>query len=241
MIKALIFDVFGTVVDWRSSVILECKILEEKTGIPGDWAKLADMWRQKYVPSMDRVRNGEKKWTILDDLHKESLLSILKELDINGHSESEIEHLNKAWHRLNPWPDSVEGLHLLKKNFSISTLSNGNINLLNNMAQYANLPWDNIFSAETFMHYKPDPETYLGAVNKLKLKKHEVMLVAAHNNDLLAAKEFGIKKAFVLRATEYGPSQNFDLKAEENIDISALDFIELSTKLITFNKNNSRS
>ena len=241
MIKALIFDVFGTVVDWRSSIILECKILEEKTGITGDWAKLADMWRQKYVPSMDKVRNGEKKWTILDDLHKESLLSILKELDINGHSESEIEHLNKAWHRLNPWPDSVEGLHLLKKNFSISTLSNGNINLLNNMAQYANLPWDNIFSAETFMHYKPDSETYLGAVNKLKLKKHEVMLVAAHNNDLLAAKECGLKTAFVLRATEYGPSQNFDLKAEENIDISALDFIELSTKLITFNKNNSRS
>ena len=237
MIKALVFDVFGTVVDWRSSVISECKILEKKTGVLGDWEKLTDMWRQKYVPSMDKVRNGEKKWTILDDLHKESLLSILKELNITGFSEDEINHLNKSWHRLNPWPDSVKGLNLLKRNFTISTLSNGNHELLKNMANHANLPWDNIFSAETFMHYKPDPETYLGAANKLNLQNNEVMLVAAHNNDLLAAKECGLKTAFVLRDTEYGPNQNFDLEADKKIDISASDFIELSDKLLAFNKN----
>ena len=189
------------------------------------------------MPSMDKVRNGEKKWTILDDLHKESLLSILKELNITGFSEDEINHLNKSWHRLNPWPDSVKGLNLLKRNFTISTLSNGNHELLKNMANHANLPWDNIFSAETFMHYKPDPETYLGAANKLNLQNNEVMLVAAHNNDLLAAKECGLKTAFVLRATEYGPNQNFDLEADKKIDISASDFIELSDKLLAFNKN----
>ena len=125
----------------------------------------------------------------------------------------------------------------MKQSFSISTLSNGGTNLLSNMANYSNLPWDNIFSAETFMHYKPDPETYLGAVNKLKLKKEEVMLVAAHNNDLLAAKQYGLKTAFVLRATEYGPNQDFDLEADKDIDISSSNFIDLSDKLNLYNKN----
>jgi len=237
MIKALLFDVFGTVVDWRSSVISECNKLEKKTGIPGNWEKLTDMWRQKYAPSMDEVRNGKRDWVILDTLHKESLISILKDLEIHGLSEKDIDHLNKAWHRLDPWPDSVQGLKLLKQSFSISTLSNGGTNLLSNMANYSNLPWDNIFSAETFMHYKPDPETYLGAVKKLKLKKEEVMLVAAHNNDLLAAKLYGLKTAFVLRATEYGPNQDFDLEADKDIDISSSNFIDLSDKLNLYNKN----
>ena len=237
MIKALLFDVFGTVVDWRSSVISECNKLEKETGVSGNWEKLTDMWRQKYAPSMDEVRNGKRDWVILDTLHKESLISILKDLEIHGLSEKDIDHLNKAWHRLHPWPDSVKGLKLLKQSFSISTLSNGGTNLLSNMANYSNLPWDNIFSAETFMHYKPDPETYLGAVKKLKLKKEEVMLVAAHNNDLLAAKQYGLKTAFVLRATEYGPNQDFDLEADKDIDISSSNFIELSDKLNLYNKN----
>ena len=195
------------------------------------------MWRQKYAPSMDEVRNGKRDWVILDTLHKESLISILKDLEIHGLSEKDIDHLNKAWHRLDPWPDSVQGLKLLKQSFSISTLSNGGTNLLSNMANYSNLPWDNIFSAETFMHYKPDPETYLGAVKKLNLKKEEVMLVAAHNNDLLAAKQYGLKTAFVLRATEYGPNQDFDLEADKDIDISSSNFIDLSDKLNLYNKN----
>jgi len=237
MIKALLFDVFGTVVDWRSSVISECNKLEKATGVSGNWEKLTDMWRQKYAPSMDEVRNGKRDWVILDTLHKESLISILKDLEIHGLSEKDIDHLNKAWHRLHPWPDSVKGLKLLKQNFSISTLSNGGTNLLSNMANYSNLPWDNIFSAETFMHYKPDPETYLGAVKKLNLKKEEVMLVAAHNNDLLAAKQYGLKTAFVLRATEYGPNQDFDLEADKDIDISSSNFIDLSDKLNLYNKN----
>ena len=237
MIKALLFDVFGTVVDWRSSVIKECISLERNIGISGDWEKLTDLWRQNYAPSMDQVRNGEKKWVNLDTLHKESLIKILKELNIHGFTEDNINHLNNAWHRLAPWNDTVEGLNLLKSNFSISTLSNGGIDLLTNMANKQNLPWDNIFSAETFMHYKPDSETYLGAVDKLNLETQEVMLVAAHNQDLLSAKKYGLKTAFVLRSNEYGPSQDFDLKADPSIDVVSSDFIDLNNKLNLYNNN----
>ena len=237
MIKALIFDVFGTVVDWRSSVIKECISLEKETGISGNWEKLTDLWRQNYAPSMDKVRNGEKEWVNLDVLHRESLIKILEELDIHGLSEENINFLNSAWHRLSPWNDTVEGLNLLKNNFSISTLSNGGIDLLTNMAKKQNLAWDNIFSAETFMHYKPDPETYLGAVEMLNHDANEVMLVAAHNQDLLAAKSFGLKTAFVLRSNEYGPSQDFDLKADISIDVEASDFIDLYHKLNLYNNN----
>ena len=237
MIKALLFDVFGTVVDWRTSIINECLELEKNTGIKGNWVKLTDMWRQNYMPSMDKVRNGEREWVNLDTLHKESLIKILKELNINGLSEKNLNHLNTAWHRLSPWSDTVEGLNLLKSNYSISTLSNGGIDLLTNMANKQKLPWDNVFSAETFMHYKPDSETYLGAVEKLNCETHEVMLVAAHNNDLLSAKSYGLKTAFVVRATEYGANQDFDLKAENEIDLSATDFIDLSYKLTLYNNN----
>ena len=235
MIKALIFDVFGTVVDWRTSVIEECISLEKHTGISGDWEKLTDMWRQNYIPSMNKVRSGEIEWVNLDTLHKESLINILKKLDIKGLTNENIDHLNKSWHRLKPWSDAVEGLNLLKSKFSISTLSNGGIDLLSNMAEKHNLPWDNIFSAETFMHYKPDPETYLGAAKILKLLPEEVMLVAAHNQDLLAAKKYGLKTAFVLRSNEYGPNQDFDLEADEKIDVSASNFIELFNKLNSYN------
>ena len=235
MIKALVFDVFGTVVDWRTSVIEECGSLEKNTGISGDWEKLTDMWRQNYMPSMDKVRNGEREWVNLDTLHKESLINILKELNITGLTDENIDHLNKSWHRLKPWNDALEGLNLLKSKYSISTLSNGGIELLSNMAKKQNLPWDNIFSAETFLHYKPDPETYLGAANILKLLPEEVMLVAAHNQDLLAAKKYGLKTAFVLRANEYGPNQDFDLEADEKIDVSASNFIELFDKLNSYN------
>ena len=235
MIKALLFDVFGTVVDWRSSVIKECISLERNIGISGDWEKLTDLWRQNYAPSMDQVRNGEKKWVNLDTLHKETLIKILKELNIHGFTEDNINHLNNAWHRLAPWNDTVEGLNLLKSYFSISTLSNGGIDLLTNMANTQNLPWDNIFSAETFMHYKPDSETYLGAVDKLNLETQEVMLVAAHNQDLLSAKKYGLKTAFVLRSNEYGPSQDFDLKADPSIDVVSSDFIDLNNKLNLYN------
>ena len=237
MIKALLFDVFGTVVDWRTSIINECLELEKNTGIKGNWVKLTDMWRQNYMPSMDKVRNGEREWVNLDTLHKESLIKILKELNINGLSEKNLNHLNTAWHRLSPWSDTVEGLNLLKSNYSISTLSNGGIDLLTNMANKQKLPWDNVFSAETFMHYKPDSETYLGAVEKLNCETHEVMLVAAHNNDLLSAKSYGLKTAFVVRATEYGENQDFDLKADNEIDLSATDFIDLSYKLTLYNNN----
>lgn len=187
------------------------------------------------MPSMDKVRNGDRAWVNLDTLHKESLIKILEKLNITGLTENNIEHLNKAWHRLRPWNDSIEGLNLLKSKYSISTLSNGGIDLLTNMAKLQKLPWDNIFSAETFMHYKPDPETYLGAVEQLKLLPEEVMLVAAHNQDLLAASKYGLKTAFVLRATEYGINQDFDLIADEKVNVSALNFIELFDKINSYN------
>jgi len=236
LIKALLFDVFGTVVDWRTSVIEECLSLERNTGVTGDWEKLTDIWRQNYIPSMDKVRNGDRPWVNLDTLHKESLNKILDELEIIGLTEENKEHHNKAWHRLKPWDDSIEGLNLLKSEYSVSTLSNGGIDLLTNMAKLQKLPWDNIFSAETFMHYKPDPETYLGAAEKLKLLPEEVMLVAAHNQDLLAASKYGLKTAFILRATEYGINQNFDLRADEKVNVSALNFVELYEKLNSYNK-----
>ena len=233
MIKALLFDVFGTGVDWRSSVISECNKLEKKTGIPGNWEKLTDMWRQKYAPSMDEVRNGKRDWVILDTLHKESLISILKDLEIHGLSEKDIDHLNKAWHRLDPWPDSVQGLKLLKQSFSISTLSNGGTNLLSNMANYSNLPWDNIFSAETFMHYKPDPEIYLKALSILSLKPENVMMIAAHAFDLRAAKDVGMQTAYVLRNLEFGENIKIEKINNSEFDIIANNFQDLAYQLNT--------
>ena len=179
-VKALVFDVFGTVVDWRGSISREVRELARQKGWRVNAAKFADAWRAGYRPAMDRVGSGELPWTRIDDLHRMILDDILVKFKITALTESEKTDLNRAWHRLKPWPDTVRGLKRLKKRCTIATLSNGNVALLNNMAKHAGLPWDLILSAEIFHHYKPDPEAYLGAADILGLSPGEVMLVAAH-------------------------------------------------------------
>ena len=180
-VKAVMFDVFGTVVDWRGSLIRELTAFGRGRGIDIDWPKFADDWRGLYQPSLEEVRAGRKSWTILDDLHRESLLRLLEQAGVRGLAPHEIEHLNTIWHRLAPWPDVVEGLLRLKRRYIIGTLSNGNVGLLTRLAKSAGLPWDVILGAETARAYKPQPEAYTRTAAYLNLKPAEVMLVAAHN------------------------------------------------------------
>jgi len=230
-IKALLFDVFGTVVDWRTSIINEGRALGKQKDLNVDWEKFADAWRDLYQPSMEKVRSGNRSWTLLDQLHRESLEQLLQEFAITGLSESEIDHFNRAWHRLQPWPDAVEGLKRLKSKFIIGTLSNGNIALLINMAKHSGLPWDVILGAEVARCYKPLPDAFLKSAQALDLKPQQCLMVAAHNNDLFAAAKLGFHTAFVARPTEYGPHQNKDLQAEGDLNFVAKDFVELAVQL----------
>ena len=231
-VKALVFDVFGTVVDWRGSVAREGAEFAERNGISGvDWHTFADEWRAMYGPSMNRVRSGELPWTRLDDLHRMSLDALLERCGIESPSEDERERFNKAWHRLDGWPDSPTGLARLKTRYVIATLSNGNVALLTNMAKHAGLPWDCVLSAEIARHYKPDPETYLMAADILCLRPDEVMMTAAHKNDLKAAREQGLRTAFVPRPMERGPRAEVDTSAEDWIDVVASDFEDLADKM----------
>ena len=230
-VKALTFDVFGTVVDWRGSITREGRKLGRQLGIRADWAAFADAWRAGYQPAMQEVRTGRLPWTNIDGLHRRILERILAESGLDMLSEEQKDHLNRAWHRLAPWPDAVRGLKRLKKGYLISTLSNGNVSLLTNMAKNAGLPWDCVLSAELFHHYKPDTESYLGAAAMLGLKPHEVMMVAAHKNDLRAAQQAGLRAAFVQRPLEFGDGVKKDLKPEKEFDVNAKDFNDLAAKL----------
>lgn len=231
-IKALLFDVFGTVVDWRTSLIDNFTAWGKAKGLKGDWTALVDGWRAAYMPSMDEVRkHPERGFVILDDLQRQSIEPLAAKLGITGLTSADFDYLTRGWHSLNPWPDSVGGLTRLKRKFIIGPLSNGNVALLTNMAKHAGLPWDLVLSAEVFGHYKPDREAYLGAAKILGLAPEQVMLVAAHNNDLEAAQSFGLKTAFVPRVTEYGPLQNRDFKADGNWDYVVKDFNDLADKL----------
>ena len=236
-VKALVFDTFGTVVDWRTSVTLEIQQLAKQKGFEVDGAKFADAWRAGYAPAMSRVRTGDLPWTRLDTLHRMILDKILVDFKITGLSESEIDTLNHAWHRLRPWPDSVSGLTRLKKRFIIAPLSNGNIALMTNLAKFAGLPWDCILGAELARHYKPDPEVYQSAADFLDLKVGEIMMVAAHLADLKAAKSVGLKTAFVPRPLEYGSGgrpgsgARADLKADASVDLPATDFNDLARQM----------
>ena len=232
MVKALVFDVFGTVVDWRTSLINDFTAWSKSRGIQGDWTALVDGWRGLYVGSMDEVRkHPERGYVILDVLHRRSLETLVAQLGISGLTEADLDHLTRGWHRLHPWADSVAGLTRLKRKYIIAPLSNGNVALLTNMAKFAGLPWDLVLSAELFQHYKPDPETYLSAARLLGLAPGEVMMVAAHNNDLEAAQRYGLKTAFVARPTEYGPLQSRDFEATGAWDIVAADFGGIADRL----------
>ena len=229
-IRALAFDVFGTVVDWRSSVIAELEAFGRTSDVAADWARMADDWRAGYVPAMDRVRSGELPWTRLDDLHRARLVELLAGAGITVGAD-QVEDLNRAWHRLDPWPDSVEGLTRLKRRFVVTTLSNGNVSLLTDMAKRAALPWDCVLSAEIFRHYKPDREAYLGTAAILDVAPDELMLVAAHPGDLRAAAEAGLRTAFVFRPAEYGPARTLRKPAEGEFDFMADDFLDLADQL----------
>jgi len=230
-VKALAFDVFGTVVDWRGSIIREGTRWGEVKGLRVDWDKFADRWREGYRPAMDRVRQGALPWMKLDELHRLILDELLVEFGISGLTEEEKDHWNRVWHRLTPWPDVVDGLMRLKQDFIITTLSNGNVSLLVEMAKFAGLPWDTVLSAELFHHYKPDGEVYLGAADLLGCEPGELMMVAAHPSDLKAAQACGLKTAFVPRLLEYGQNSEAALPSAEFADVIALDFVELVTRL----------
>ncbi|MDA0340269.1 MAG: haloacid dehalogenase type II [Proteobacteria bacterium] len=230
-IKALVFDVFGTVVDWRSSIAREAEASLAPKGADADWLGFADAWRGKYQPAMERVRSGGRGYVRLDVLHRENLVELLAERGFDGLSEAEIDHLNKAWHRLDGWPDSPAGLTRLKTKFIIGTMSNGNVALMVNMAKYAGLPWDVILGAEPAQSYKPTPQTYLTGVEWLGLEPPEVLMCAAHNNDLLAAGACGLRTAFIARPHEYGPNQDRDFKAEHAFDYNSENMLDLADQL----------
>ena len=230
-VQALTFDVFGTVVDWRSSIIREGEMLGRARGLSVDWAKFADSWRGLYQPMLSRVRKGELPWTKLDDLHRMSLDRLLVDFGIKGWSEAEIDHLNRAWHRLDPWPDAVSGLTRLRRRFILATCSNGNVALIVNMAKRSGLPWDAILGAEPARHYKPQPEAYKITAEMLGLETEQCMMVAAHNGDLKAAAGCGLRTAFVPRPSEHGPGQSTDLAPTEAWDVVAKDFEDLAAKL----------
>jgi len=232
-VKAICFDVFGTVVDWRSSVVEQCLSFGREKNLDVDWETFVDRWRSCYRPGMDAVRKGVLPWTNVAGIYRAALDILLDQYSIRGLSEKEKVHLNRAWHRCAPWPDAVAGLTRLKEKYVLSTLSNADVACLVEMAKSARLPWDCILCAELFRHYKPDAEVYRGAVELLGLEPAEVMLVAAHNYDLRAARSHGMVTAFVPRPREYGAGQTSDLRAEDDWDLVVGDFEELAAALGT--------
>lgn len=230
-VRAIVFDVFGTVVDWRASLIEDLTGFGRARGLSADWPALVDAWRRAYRPSMDRVRNGERQWTVLDDLHRESLADLVGRFGLPGLSAADLEEITLLWHRLRPWPDSPAGLDRLRRRFIVGSLSNGNMALQVDLAKSAGLPWDVIFGSDLFHHYKPDPETYLGACGLLRLPPERVMLAAAHNDDLRAAQTHGLRTGFIARPAEYGPHRNRDSAPDGEWDVVADSITGLAEQL----------
>jgi 2-haloacid dehalogenase len=228
--EALLFDVFGTVVDWRGSLVRELGRVGRRHGVRADWGAFADAWRAGYRPAMDRVRRGTMPWRSIDELHLQILAPLAKRAGFRL-GAAEMRDLNLAWHRLKPWPDSAAGLGRLKRGHVIGTLSNGNMSLLVDLARAGSLPWDVVLSAELFRHYKPDREVYLGAAALLGLPAKAVMLVAAHKDDLAAARRCGFQTAFVRRPMEYGRPEEADVADDPRSDFNAGDFVDLARQL----------
>ena len=230
-VQALVFDVFGTVVDWRGTVIREGEALGRRHGLAVDWPRFADAWRREgYVEAIARIRRGEAAWEIVDVLHRRMLDELLARHGVHGLPEDEIARFNRVWHRLAPWPDAVPGLARLKRRYTIAPLSNGNVALLTNMARHAGLPWDCILSAELFGAYKPDPAVYRGAARLLGLAPEDLMMVAAHGGDLRSAGALGLRTAFVARPLEHGPDRAPEAP-DPSVDLVAGDFLDLADQL----------
>ena len=232
-VNGLVFDVFGTVVDWRSGVIRAGNTLNASRGMSVDWGRIADAWREEYQPALDRVRRGDRPWCNLDELHRETLITILDRSGIDGVNERDIDYLTDAWHRLDPWPDVIPGLLRLRQKYVIAPLSNGHVRLLTNMAKRAGIPWDVILSAELAGRYKPDEAVYRTAAELLDLEPQHVMMVAAHEGDLDASRQAGFHTAYVHRPMEWGESPAGELtKPEVNeYDVIAEDLIDLANQL----------
>ncbi len=225
--KVLAFDIFGTVVDWHGSIVKEVSAHYPQV----DANAFAFAWRAGYQPAMSRVRSGELGWTRIDDLHRLILDDLLPRFGLQHLSETERAHLNRVWHRLDAWPDSVEGLTRLKSKYTICSLSNGNLGLLTNMAKRAGLPWDCVLSAEVFKAYKPDPATYLGVANVFDVQPSEVMLCAAHHDDLAAARACGLGTAYIERPFEFGSAQPKDVSPQAGNDLHAKNINHLADLL----------
>lgn len=232
-VEALLFDVFGTVVDWRSGVAREASVFLRQHAPHVDGHDLADAWRSEYQPSMEEIRSNKRPFTRLDVLHRENLERALGRLGVDPASvpARDLDELTLAWHRLDPWPDSVAGLTRLREQYIIAPLSNANIRLSLDMAKRAGLPWDAILGAEVVQAYKPSPESYLRTAELLALEPHQTALVAAHNSDLAAAREAGLRTVFVPRPTEHGAHQTLDLKAAQDWDVIAHDFLDLADRI----------
>lgn len=230
-VKAFTFDIFGTVVDWRGSIIREGRDVWAAKGVDVDWEAFADSWRGGYEPAMQRVRAGELPWMNIDALHRLILEGLLEQYQISSLSEGAKDQLNRVWHRLDPWPDVAAGLERIRRDAVVAALSNGNVALLVNMARHGGFCWDCVLSAELAEHYKPDPEVYQTAAALLGLEPHQVMMVAAHNGDLKGARAVGFRTAFVHRPREYGPNQTTDLVPDPSVDVVAKDFMELADLL----------
>ncbi|MHB1133707.1 MAG: haloacid dehalogenase type II [Chloroflexota bacterium] len=231
-VKALCFDVFGTVVDWRGSAIAEGEALGRRLGARVDWPRFVDSWRRDgYLAGTAKVRRGEWPWQDVDALHRRQLDLLLAEHGLGDLPETEVAHFNRLWHRLAPWPDAVAGLARLKARYVVAPLSNGHFALLVNLAKHAGLPWDCIFASDLFGAYKPDAAVYQGAARLLGLAPAEVMLVAAHTNDLLGARVAGLRTAFVARPLEWGPAAPPEPAPPEPFDVVAGDFLHLAEQL----------
>ena len=234
-VKACVFDVFGTVVDYRTSVIADATRRGKARGLNVNWVEFADRWRMGYGPAMNRVRKGEIPWTNLDDLQRMILEDLLKQYRIEGLSEEEKIDWAHVWRRLKPWPDSVEGLTRLKRKYIISPMSNGNVALMTHLAKFAGLPWDLVLGSDLVRHYKPDREMFLSAPFYLDLRPEEVMMYAAHVDDLQAARSYGLRTGFVYRPDEYGggPVGVPDKAKPGEFDVVSASIVDLAQQLGT--------
>ena len=217
--KALLFDVFGTVVDWRGSITLEMQRFGKQHNIENDWQQFALEWRALYQPAMETIRSGNRGYVKLDQLHRENLQQLLVAYGLDALDLEKLDHVNRVWHRLQPWADTLPGMQRLKKKHILASLSNGNVALMVNMAKHSGIPWDMILGSETAQGYKPQDKVYLHSAQMLGLDPGQCMMVAAHNDDLAAARALGFKTAYINRPYEYGDYQTTDLQAEQSWDI----------------------
>ena len=229
-VKALFFDVFGTLMDWRNSIARESEASLAPLGHALDWLALADAWRGEYQPAMEEIRSGRQPFRKLDLLHRDNLERVLPRFGISGLSEEVLAHLNLAWHRLDAWPDTAPGLTRLKRKFRIAPVSNGNISLMVDLARRNGIPWDVILGAEIAGDFKPKPRVYLSACAALDLSPGECMMVAAHSRDLKAAASHGLRTAHVARPNEHGPGKG-EPAPTVPVDIVAASVEDLAGKL----------